>query len=122
MVNAFPAVQLNTIDAAVSPQNNIIAQIGGIGLACPHGVLLQDLTLAALSSTIALAFPNGVTTAVFIYISAITTTDLIVKVGSGSPVSLSLPMNQGMLLYSLTSAAISLNSVAGGQVQYAIGG
>lgn len=122
MVNAFPAIQISTIDLSVSPQNNVVAQIGGIGIYCATGVVLQDVVLAPGASSLALAFPTGVSAAAFIYISAITTTDLIVKVGSGSPVSLSLPANQGMMLYGLTSSQVSLNSVAGGQVQYAVGG
>lgn len=123
MVNAFPAIQLNTIDLAVSPQTNIMAQVGGIGLTCQNGVVLQDIILAAASTNVALLFPTGISTAVFIYISSITTSDLVVKVGSGSPVALPpIPYKQGMLLYGLTSAQISLNTVLGGQVQYAIGG
>lgn len=121
-VNAYPAVQINTVDLSTMPNNNIMAQIGGVGLSCPNGVVLQDLTLVANSTNIALAFPNGAATAVFIYISSVTTTDLIVKVGTGSPVSLSVPACMGTVLYSLASNAVSLNSVKGGKVQYAIGG
>ena len=122
MINAFLAMQVSTIDLSTNPQNNIVIQAGGIGLLCPNGVLMQDLTLAASSSNITLAFPNIVTTALFICITAITTTDLIVKVGSGSPVSLSIPSHQSVMLYNLTSSQVSLSSAAGGQVQYAIGG
>lgn len=122
MVNAFPAVQINTVDLSTSPTVNVIAQVGGIGLSCPNGVVLQDMTLAPASTSIALAFPNGASSAVFIYISAITTMDLVVKVGTGSPVSLSVPANMGALLYGLASNAVTLNTVKGGKVQYVVGG
>lgn len=123
MVNVFPAVQLNALDPATNPVANLMLQVGGIGLSCQNGITMQDsVALPANSTNVALAFPIGVTTAVVIYVAAITTTDLIVKVGSGSPVSLSLPANQGMLLYGLTSAQVSLNSVLGGHIQYAVGG
>lgn len=122
MINAIPAIQINTIDLSTSPQNNIIAQIGGVGISCPNGVLMQDTTLAANTVNAAPAFPIGVSTAIFIFVAAITTTDLIVKVGTGSPVSLSVPANQGIMLYTLASNAITFNSVLGGKIQYAIGG
>lgn len=121
MVNAFPAMQISTVDLSANPQENVVARIGGIGLTCPSGVMLQDVTLPANTANLAPAFPAGVTTAVFVYVSALTTTDLIVKVG-GAPVSLSVPANQGLMLYGIASSAITLNSVKGGKVQYAIGG
>lgn len=122
MVNAIPGIQINTIDLSTHPQNNIIAQTGGVGLSCPNGVMMQDIALAAASSNVPVQFPIGVTSAVFIFIAAITATDLIVKVGSGTPVSLSLPQYQGMMLYGISSSAITFSSVKGGTVQYAIGG
>lgn len=121
-MNAFPAIQISTVDPSVSPENNIVAEVGGIGIVCQNGVLLQDVVLAANTSNLALAFPAGVTTAQIIYVSAITAADLIVKVGSGSPVSLSVPRNHGILLYGIASTAITLSSVQGGKVQYAVGG
>lgn len=121
MINAILAAQLSTVDTLTDPQNCIVARNGGLGIPCPTGVSMQDTILAANSTSVALTFPTGVTTAVFIYIAAVTTTDLIVKVG-GTPVSLTLPAKQPMLLYGLTSANVSLNSVLGGHVQYAVGG
>lgn len=120
-VNAFLGIQINTSDLSTKPEDNIMAQVGGIGLVCQNGVMMQDATLAASTSNLPLPFPVGVTTAVFIFIAAITTTDLIVKVG-GTPVSLSVPQNQGLVLYSISSSVITLSSVAGGKIQYAIGG
>lgn len=123
MTNAFPAIQIITNDPATNPQMVTVTQTPGIGLVCNNGVIQNlDMVLAPSTSTLALPFPNGVSTALFIYIFALTTTDLIVKVGSGSPASLSVPQYQGTVLYSLTSAQLSVNSVLGGRIQYAIGG
>lgn len=122
MVSAFPAIQINTIDASVSPQNNIVAQIGGIGLTCANGVLLQDVNLAPGTSNLPLAFPAGVGAAVFIYISSITVQDLVVSAGTPTAVLPPLPYRQGMLFYGLTVSEIFLSSVMGGQVQYVVGG
>lgn len=121
MVNAFPAVQVNVVDPSCNPQAPVFAQVGGVGLLCNSGVMLQDATLAPASSLVPLVFPLGITTAVFIYIAAAMTTDLKVNLG-GTPLILSLPYKQGMLLYNISSSAITLSSVLGGQVQYAIGG
>lgn len=121
MIQAYPSAQLGTVDAGTSPQNNILAQTKGLGLQCSNGVLMQDVTLAAGSANVALAFPSGVTTAVYIFIFAITTTDLIVKIGS-SPVSCPVPYGMPTFFYGWTSAQISLSTVLGGQVQYSVGG
>ena len=122
MISAIPAAQINFVDPFTDPQAAPL-QTGGTGLACANGYIqVPDATLAPSSSTVALAFPLGVTTAVVIYIAALTATDLIVKVGSGSPVSLPIPVGQGAFFYGITSANISLNSVLGGKIQYAVGG
>lgn len=121
MINAILAAQLSTVDTLTDPQDCIVARNGGLGFPCPTGVLSQVTTLAAASSNVPLTFPTGVTTAAVIYIAAITTTDLIVKVGA-TPVSLTVPAKQFIVLYSLTSAVVSLSTVLGGDVQYAVGG
>ncbi len=122
-MNAFPAVQIQTSDPATQPEAVIIAQTQGCGLYCPKGVISNlDMILAPSSSGITLPFPNTATTSVFIYIFALNITDLVIHVGS-SPVALpALPLGQGQLFYGLTSAQISLSSVLGGNLQYAIGG
>lgn len=119
-VNAIPAIQLNIVDPATTIPFNPL-QTGNLPLYCPNGSLDQDATLPAATSSLALAFPVGVTTAVFIYISAITTTDLIINIGT-SPFPVSVPLGQGMLLYGLTSAQVSISSVLGGKIQYSVGG
>jgi len=122
MVNAFPAVQFSSLDASATPQGNAAMQTPGVGIVCQTGVLMQDVTLAANATNVAPAFPAGVSTAAVIAVIAITTTDLTVKVGTGTPVSLSVPARQGLLLYGVASNAVTLSSVSGGQVQVAVGG
>lgn len=123
MVNVFPALQLSATGPAVSPPDASVQVGGNIGISCLLGyVRAPQVTLASSSSGIALAFPTGVTTAKVIAIAAVTATDLIVKVGSSNPVSLQVPAGQGILLYNMTTAQVSLNSVLGGAVQYAVGG
>ena len=120
---AFPAVQILTNDPATNPQMVTVAQTQGIGLVCPNGVTQNlDMVLAPASSNVALPFPNGATAAVFIYIFALNITDLVVKVGSSQVALPVLPQKQGILLYGLTSAQITVSSVLGGNVQIAIGG
>lgn len=123
MISAFPAVQIVTSDSAVNPQMTMIAQTQGIGLQCTNGVIFnQDMTLLPASSGIQLAFPNGASAAVFIYVFALNISDLIIKTGSGLVAMPVLPFGQGQLFYGLTVSQISLNSVLGGRVQYAVGG
>ncbi len=126
MVNAFPASQLSTTDTncpgGLAPGVTPVLQFGGFGIPCATGFISQEVLLAAASSTVALAFPTGVTTAKVVYIAAgPNTTDLIVKVG-GTPFSLQVPAGQGIFLYNITSANVSLNTVLGGLVSYAVGG
>lgn len=119
-VTANAALQISTVDGSTTP-TNVAAQSGGIALYCPNSALQQDATLPASTSLLPLSFPVGVTTAVFVYIASVTCTDLIVNVGS-SPFALPVPLGQGMLLYNITSAHISISSVLGGKIQYAVGG
>lgn len=121
-VNATPALQLSLVDPSAPLASNPFLA-GGIALYCPNGVITeQEAALPASTNSLPLSFPVGASSAVFIFIAAITATDLIVKVGSGSPVSLSVPRGQGIFLYGLTSSQVSLNSVLGGTVQYSVGG
>lgn len=122
MISAFPAIQVSAVDASTSPQNNVVAQVGGIGLTCQTGILLQDVNLAPGTTNLPLAFPAGVVAAVFIYISSITVQDLIISAGTPTAVLPPLPYRQGMLFYGLTASEIFLSSVQGGQVQYVVGG
>lgn len=119
MVTVTPALQIGLVDPATVAQS---AQAGGQGLPCLIGSVLQEAVLAAHSSGVALPFPIGVSTAVVIFISAVAATDLVVNIGSGSPIAMSIPAYQGTFLYGLTSAQISVSSVLGGKIQYAIGG
>lgn len=119
--NLTPALQLTIVDPNQILNPNPL-QSGGIPLYCASGVSGERATLPAATSSLALAFPAGVTTATVIFIAAITTTDLIVNVGSGSPVALNLPLGQGMFLYNLTSSHVSISSALGGQILYSVGG
>lgn len=123
MTNAFPAVQVLTSDAATNPQMVTVTQTQGIGLQCPNGVISNlDMVLAPASSNIALPFPNGASASVFIYIFALTTTDLIIRVGGALTALPALPLGQGQLFYGLSSAQINVSSALGGHIQYAVGG
>jgi len=119
-LNITPSVQLTIVDPGVPLTANPLLS-GSLPLYCANGAVLQEVSLPAATASLALAFPVGVTTATVIFISSQTATDLIVKVG-GTPFSLPLPLGQGMLLYGLTSSQVSLNSVLGGIIQYAVGG
>lgn len=121
MITATPTIQINTVDPSANPQANIMAYTGGGPILCPNSTILQDATLPAATVSAALSFPVGVTTAAFIFIAALTTTDLLVNVGT-SPTAIPIPARQGIILYGLTSAKISVSSAAGGAIQYAIGG
>ena len=119
-VNATPLVQVTLAAAYLGASSFGPIQSGGLPLYCPNGVDGQVATLPASTSGLALAFPAGVTTSVFIFIAADTTTDLIITVkGQVLPV---LPQGQGMIFYGLTSANISLASALGGQIRYTVGG
>lgn len=120
-VNITPSLQLAIVDPAATLTPNPL-EAGLIALFCANGAVTQEATLPPATASLPLSFPVGVTTAVVIFIASVTCTDLIVKVGSGSPVSLSVPLGQGIFLYSMTSAQISLNSVLGGKIQYSVGG
>lgn len=119
-VNATPAVQVTIVDPAVNLTPNPL-ESGGTPLYCPNGSVGQDATLPAATSSLALAFPVGVTTAVFVFVAAVTATDLVVNVG-GTPFALPVPLGQGIMLYNITSAHVSLSSALGGKIQYAVGG
>jgi len=119
-VNATPAIQVTLTGPSLNSPSAPPLQSGGLPLYCPNGVDGQAATLPASTSGLALAFPVGVTAAVFIFIAADTTTDLIVTVkGQALPV---LPQGQGMILYGLTTSQISLASALGGLIRYAVGG
>lgn len=120
-VNITPALQISIVDPAAVLNPNPI-ESGGIALYCANGQVTQEATLPASTASLALSFPVGVSSAVVIFIASMTCTDLIVKVGSGSPVSLPVPLGQGIFLYNLTSSQVSLNSVLGGRIQYTVGG
>ena len=122
MIIATPSIQLATSSCGTSPQEPIALSSGDQPLTCPSGANLQVVTLPNATVAAALSFPLGVTTAVYVFISAITATDLIVNIGSGTPFAMSLPPRQGVILYNITSAEVSLSSVAGGQVEYSVGG
>ena len=122
-VSITPALQISTCDPQTNPAQNIIAQTGNFSILCTNsGATMQDADLPAATSALALPFPIGVTTALVLYVAALTTTDLIVKVGAANPVSLSVPQGQGIVLYNIASNAVTLNSVLGGQIQYVVGG
>lgn len=121
MLLATPALQLTTTDCSADPDDPITIYTGQQPLTCLNGGIMQVLTLPPTSSNIALPFPLGVTTAVYVFIAALTTSDLHVNIGS-SPFAMPISYRQGTLLYGLTSAQLSLSSVQGGQVQYSIGG
>ncbi len=118
--NVVPAAQISIAQGTNSPE--MLVQFGGVSMLCPNGIVYEkNATLEEDSEDVALSFPVGVTTSVFVFISAITATDLIVKVGTdGAPVS--VPAYQGLILYGLTAAQVSLNSELGGQVSYVVGG
>lgn len=122
MIIATPGIQIVTNDPASNPNQNVMAETGNQPIICQNSVVMQDALLPPTTSGAALSFPVGVTTAAFIFIAALSTTDLLVNIGSSSPTSIAIPARQGIILYGLTSAQISLSSVAGGQVQYIIGG
>lgn len=119
-VNVTAAAQLSVMDPVNGTPENPL-QTGGIPLYCPNGLVAQDATLAPSTSLLPLSFPVGVTTAVVIYIAATLAVDLVVNIGS-TPFAMSVPRGQGVLLYNLTSAQISVSSVLGGNIQYAVGG
>ena len=120
MVNAFPAVQVATVDPELSQQLNPVAATPGVGLVCLNGATTYDSVLPAASSGVQPNFPLGISTCVFIFILAITTTDLVVTVkGAALP---ALPQGQAYLFYGLTAAQVTLSSVLGGQLQYGVGG
>lgn len=119
-VNATPAVQVLVVDPAVTLTPSPL-QSGGTPLYCANGAVNQDATLPAATSLLPLAFPVGVTTAVYIFVASVTATDLKVNVGS-SPFPVPIPLGQGITLYGLTSAQVSVSSVLGGKIQYSVGG
>lgn len=120
MVNAIPAVQINTVGPS-NPRENIIAYAGGVAMLCQTGTDAQVVTLAANSDEVPLPFPVGVTTATFVFVAALTATDLVVNVGDDA-FPLPVPLRQGMVLYGLASSDISISSALGGDVQFAVGG
>ncbi len=122
-VTVNPSIQILVNDPATDPAQNVAAQTGNLGILCTNsGAAMQDVTLAAATTALALPFPIGVTTALVIYIAALTTTDLLVNVGASSPVSLSIPQGQGVVLYNLASNAVTLSSVLGGKIQFCVAG
>lgn len=122
MIITMPGIQIAVSNPAANPPNTIMAQVGGIGISCPNGVIVQEATLPPASSNVALAFPVGVVTSAFVFIAALTATDLVIKTGSGLVALPILPVGQGFIVYGLTAAQINLSSVLGGQVQYVVGG
>lgn len=122
MITVTPAAQLSVVDSSTNPSTTFPIVPGGAAILCPSGALLQDATLAVSTSNAALAFPIGVSTAAFFFIVAVSATDLIVKVGTGSPVSLTVPQGQALMLYNIASNAITVSSALGGTIQYAVGG
>jgi len=124
-VTINPSIQVLVNDPATNPTQNVAAQTGNIGILCTNsGAAMQDVVLPAATSALALPFPIGVTTALVLYVAAITTTDLIVNITlGGHTVSLPpIPQGQGMIFYGLTAVQITLSSALGGQIQYAVGG
>ncbi len=124
-VTINPSIQILVNDPATNPTQNVAAQTGNIGILCTNsGATMQDVVLPAATSALALPFPINVTTALVLYIAAITTTDLVVNITlGGHTVSLPpIPQGQGIVLYGLTSSQISISSVLGGQIQFAVGG
>lgn len=124
-VTINPSIQILVNDPATNPTQNVATQTGNIGILCTNsGATMQDVVLPAATSALALPFPIGVTTALVLYIAAITTTDLVVNITlGGHTVSLPpIPQGQGVVLYGLTSSQISISSVLGGQIQFAVGG
>lgn len=119
-VNVTLALQATIVDPSVDVTPNPV-QAGGIPIYCANGVSGQDATLASATSSLPLNFPVGVTTATFIFISSVTVTDLQVNVGN-SPFPISIPLGQGIILYNLTSAQVSISSVLGGLARYVVGG
>lgn len=118
-VNATPAVQVTLSGPSFDAPSAPPLETGGLPLYCPNGATGQAATLPAATAGLPLNFPVGVATAVFIFIAADTTTDLIVTVGS---FALPVPRGQGIVLYGIASNQISLGSVLGGQIRYAVGG
>jgi hypothetical protein len=122
-VTITPSIQILSNDPSTNPEQNIAAQTGNFGILCPNsGAEMQNVTLPAATAALALPFPIGVTTGLVVYVAALTATDLIVKVGASNPVSLQIPQGQGLVLYNVASNAITLNSVLGGKIQFAVGG
>lgn len=119
MMSATPAVQINVTDGSANPQAVVMAQIGGIALACSKGILQQDVTLSSGTSNIGFKYPTGLATAKFVFVAAITTSDLIVTFQGGD---LSVPYGQGIVLYNILLSDITLSTALGGQVQYVTGG
>jgi hypothetical protein len=120
MILANPAIQVTTLDQQAGLPPAPPLQTNSQPIQCPTGAVAEDVTLAPGASGVALAFPTGVTTAAFIFIVAVTTTDLILTVkGTALP---PIPVSQGMMLYGLTSAQISMATVLGGKVLCEVGG
>lgn len=121
MMSAFIGIQVNEIAPELGGVP--LTQTPGIGIQCPNGIVSNlNMLLAPASSGIAIPFPNGATTATFVYIFASTTTDLIIKTGAGLIALPVLPFGMGQIFYGLASAQITLNSVLGGSVQFVVGG
>src|ERR1035437_4489604 len=118
MITFTPALQIAITDPLILPQ---AASAGNQPIACPISSGLQEAVLAPGASSVALPFPIGLTTAKVIYIASLGTSDLVVNIG-GTPFAMSVPACQGVFLYGLTSAQVSLSSALGGEVQFTIGG
>ena len=121
VITAMPSASILLVDSSVVPSLTPTIPPGGLPVILPNGYLTVDVTLPPSTSSAALPFPTGVTTALVVYILAVTATDLLINVGP-TPFALTLPQGQVLALYSITSAHLSVSTVLGGKLQYLIGG
>lgn len=87
----------------------------------PVGAVAEQLTLPASTSQLLLPLPAGVTTAAFVIIQSVTTSDLTAQLStaSGSTV-LSVPAYGVLVLYGVSTLYVS--STLGGVANVYIGG
>jgi hypothetical protein len=118
MTTITPAATLALKDTTLSPNPNPVT-FAGQPVDCPVGAMIQDVTLPASTSEEAIPYPFGVTTAAILAICPVTITDLIVTLNAED---LSVPLGQPLFLYGVAAADVSVSSVLGGKVTFAVGG
>lgn len=103
-------------------QSQIVSSFPNLqGVLIPIGAVAEQLTLSASTSHLLLPLPAGVTTASYVIVQAVTSSDLTAQLSlAGGSTVLSIPAYGVLVLYGVTT--LYVNSALGGVANVYIGG